>query len=161
MDNLTPAARAQVLDILTRGRDMTLATIRPDGYPQATTISYANDDLVLYAGIGLGSQKATNIQHNNKISAAINLDYSDWENIHGVSLAGTAEFVQGTEQIEHAAQALLRKYPQAAELMAADGTLPWQGMLLLRIIPTVVSLLDYSKGFGHTELYAVAPPPSP
>ncbi|WP_342114490.1 pyridoxamine 5'-phosphate oxidase family protein [Pseudoduganella sp. OTU4001] len=158
METLTAKARERVLDILNRGRDMTLATVRPDGYPQATTISYANDGLVIYAGIGLGSQKAHNIQHNNKVSATIDLDYPDWHHILGLSLAGTAEFVRGDQQIAHASQALLHKFPQAAEFMTAEGTLPWQGMLLLRIVPSVVSLLDYSKGFGHTELYAVRGP---
>ena len=27
----------------------------------------------------------------------------------------------------------------------------------VRLTPVVISILDYSKGFGHTELVAVAP----
>ena len=36
-----------------------------------------------------------------------------------------------------------------------------QGLLFLRIRPTVISLLDYQHGFGHTELYAVPPGDGP
>lgn len=157
MDHLTPAARTRVLDILQHGRDMTLATVRPDGFPQATTVSYIHDGLTLYAGVGLGSQKATNIQQNNKVSATINLDYDDWRRIRGLSFGGTAEFVQGKEEIERIEQAFLRKFPQITTFVPDVGTLPWPGLLFLRITPAVISLLDYSIGFGHTELYCVRP----
>jgi pyridoxine/pyridoxamine 5'-phosphate oxidase len=43
---------------------MTLATIRPDGFLQATMVYYANDGLVLYFATDLTSQKASNIQLN-------------------------------------------------------------------------------------------------
>jgi general stress protein 26 len=157
MEYLTPAAHARVLDILHNGRDMTLATIRPDGFPQATTVSYTHDDLIIYAAIGLGSQKADNIQHNNKVSATINLDYADWNHIRGISLAGIASFVQGAEDISHVSEALLARFPRAADYAPAGGALPWPGILFLCIVPTVISLLDYGVGFGHTEIYAIDP----
>lgn len=157
MEQLNPAARNRILDILRHGSDMTLATVRPDGYPQATTVSYAHDGLAVYAAIGLDSQKANNIRQNARVSAVINLDYPDWNHIRGISLAGTAEFVHGPEHIGHVVQALLRKFPGAKKFAQDVPTLPWQGLLFLRISPTVISLLDYSLGFGHTELYGVRP----
>lgn len=157
MEHFSRAARARVLDILRQGRDMTLATIRPDGYPQATTVSYVHDGLAIYAGIGLGSQKAQNIERNSRVSATINLEYPDWKHIRGISLAGTAEFVQGTEQVERVAQTFLRKFPEAKDFAPGPVSLPWPGLLFVRVRPTVVSLLDYSLGFGHTELYEIPP----
>lgn len=157
MKHLTPAARTHVLEILQHGRDMTLATIRPDGYPQATTVNYIHDGLMLYASIGLGSQKAENIQHNNKVSATINLEYDDWRHIRGLSLGGTAEFVQGDEEMQRVGQALLHKFPDLAKFIQDTTTLPWPGLLFLRIQPAVFSVLDYSVSFGHTELYDTAP----
>ena len=47
MEALNHAARQFILDILHSVNDLTLATIRADGYPQATTVSYANDGLTL------------------------------------------------------------------------------------------------------------------
>lgn len=157
MQHLTTAARDNVLDIMQHGRDMTLATIRPDGYPQATTVSYIHDGLTLYAAIGLGSQKAANIQHNNKVSATINLDYDDWRQIRGISLGGSAEFVQGAAEMARIGQALLHKFPELAQFIEDPATAPWPGMLFLRIHPAIFSVLDYRAGFGHTELYDVAP----
>jgi len=40
---------------------MTLATLRPDGWPQATTVGYVNDGLTLYFLCGLDSQEPANI----------------------------------------------------------------------------------------------------
>ena len=161
MEQLGNAARQRILDILRQGRDMTLATLRPDGYPQATTVSYAHDGLEIYAAIGLGSQKAANIQYNDKVSATINLDYPDWMHIRGISLAGTAEFASGVDAIDHIAQALLHKFPAAKNYAQGNAAQPSQGLLFLRIRPTVISLLDYQHGFGHTELYAVPPGDGP
>ncbi len=40
---------------------MTIATLRPDGWPQATTVAYANEGLTIYFVCGPDSQKATNL----------------------------------------------------------------------------------------------------
>ena len=40
--------RRKILDLLDAHRVMTLATLRPDGWPQATTVGYVNEGLVLY-----------------------------------------------------------------------------------------------------------------
>jgi general stress protein 26 len=152
MEHLNAAARQRVLEVLDQGRDMTLATIRPDGYPQATTVSYIHEGLTLYVGIGLGSQKATNIEADKRISATINLACEDWNHIRGISLAATGEFVHGQEELDHIGQAFLLKFPQLANMINAEGS-SLQSILFVRIRPTVISLLDYRLGFGHTELY--------
>jgi len=46
----------------------------------------------------------------------------------------------------------LKKFPEAANYEPDDKTV---GVAFFRIEPTVVSLLDYKKGFGHTELFEV------
>jgi nitroimidazol reductase NimA-like FMN-containing flavoprotein (pyridoxamine 5'-phosphate oxidase superfamily) len=64
--------KVKILDLLRRHHTMTLATVRPDGYPQATTVNYVHDDdLNLYFATDAASQKAGNIKLNNKVSAAI------------------------------------------------------------------------------------------
>ena len=41
--------RKKILTILDQHRIMTIATLRPDGWPQATTVGYANEGLTLYS----------------------------------------------------------------------------------------------------------------
>ncbi|MYM75362.1 pyridoxamine 5'-phosphate oxidase family protein, partial [Duganella sp. FT134W] len=90
MQALDRTHRQFILHLLGAAQDLTLATIRPDGFPQATVVSYVHDGLTLYAGIGLNSQKAHNIRQNDKVSATITPPYADWRHIRGLSLAGTA-----------------------------------------------------------------------
>ena len=61
------AIRKQVVSIIDDIDDLTIATIRNDGYPQATTVSYVNDGLTIYFGTTSDSQKARNIAANNKV----------------------------------------------------------------------------------------------
>jgi hypothetical protein len=41
---MEPSMQEFVLDIIEHDKDLTLASIRPDGYSQAMTIIYAHDD---------------------------------------------------------------------------------------------------------------------
>jgi nitroimidazol reductase NimA-like FMN-containing flavoprotein (pyridoxamine 5'-phosphate oxidase superfamily) len=50
--------REKIHTLLNEHRIMTVATLRPDGWPQATTVSYVNEGLTLYFLCGLESQKA-------------------------------------------------------------------------------------------------------
>lgn len=137
------------LDIISKANDMTLATLRPDGYPQATTVSFASDGLTLYVGVGKFSQKVENIHHCDKVSLTINNDYPDWAHIKGISMGAKAEIMHDPKEIEFAGECMLRKFPQAAEWMQTLGA---DEAAFLKITPVVISLLDYEKGFGHTEL---------
>jgi hypothetical protein len=100
-------------------------------------------------GIGKHSQKANNIRQNNKVSLTINLPYHDWREIRGLSMSALAEILDDPQAIAAAQDCLLRRFPQVAEWggpnMAAD-------ISFVRITPQIISVLDYSKGFGHTEL---------
>jgi general stress protein 26 len=138
-----------VLHVLDNASDLTLATLRPDGYPQATTVSFAHDGVILYVGIGKHSQKADNIRYSNKVSLTINLPYQDWRDIKGLSMSALAEILHDRAAIDAARACLLKRFPQAAEWSDAA---PENELAFLKITPQVISILDYSKGFGHTEL---------
>jgi len=148
---------AKILDVLADVRDMTIATIREDGYPQATVVSYANDGLKIYFGCGDQSQKARNIARNNKVSLTITRDYVSWDTIEGVSIGGIAERVSDPKEIAHAARLMLMKFPQIVKQLPPEiaGVSDLKGTSFYRVTPKVLSLLDYTKGFGHTDLVTV------
>ncbi|MES2758895.1 MAG: pyridoxamine 5'-phosphate oxidase family protein [Pseudomonadota bacterium] len=137
-----------VLKVIEGANDLTLATVRPDGYPQATTVSFAHDGLNLYVGIGKHSQKANNVKHNNKVSLTINLPYQDWREIQGLSMSALAEVLVAGPDVDLAKSCLLKRFPQIAEW---GETGPANEVAFLKITPQVISILDYTKGFGHTE----------
>ena len=144
---MSRSARKQVVDIIDSVDDMTIATVREDGYPQATTVSYVNDGPVIYFGTSPHSQKAKNIASNDRVSLTINRDYLDWDDILGVSLAGRARPVVDEREQEKVAELMFAKFPEVEQYVPEDP----DELLIVRIDPEVASLLDYSKGFGHTE----------
>lgn len=145
-----------VLDIIDSERDLTLATVRPDGFPQATTVCYTSDGLTLYIGVGLDSQKARNIRLNNRVSLTITPAYQDWNHIKGLSMGAIAKIVNDPEEMRHAAERMLKRFPQLKTLMTGTTAVPWTGGLFVKISPQVISLLDYTQGFGHTETMMIA-----
>lgn len=64
----------KAIDILDANRVMTVATIRSDGWPQATMIGYANEGLLIYFVISRSGQKFANIAHDGRVSLAIGGD---------------------------------------------------------------------------------------
>lgn len=142
--------RNQILALLDQHRIMTIATIRPDGWPQATTVGYVNDGLTLYFLCGLNSQKATNLAGDDRVSLTIDHDTADLAAIEGLSMAARAEAVVDRQEAEKVLRMLPLKYPEQTSLPVAMPT-P-DDVRIFRVTPTVISVLDYSKGFGHTDL---------
>jgi nitroimidazol reductase NimA-like FMN-containing flavoprotein (pyridoxamine 5'-phosphate oxidase superfamily) len=141
-----------VLGVIGKAKDLTLATVRPDGYPQATTVSFANDDMTLYIGVGKESQKLANIRFSNKVSLTINNDYQDWHQIKGLSIGGLAEILENDDDIRAATACMIKRFPQVIEWLDSGQAMD---AVFIRIVPQVISILDYEKGFGHTDLVTV------
>jgi general stress protein 26 len=139
---------AKVEEILASEKDMTIATVREDGYPQATTVSYVNDGLKIYFGCDGRSQKARNLARSNKVSLTVDAPYASWEEIKGLSIGGIAERVTDERELERVGQLMRTKFPQIADYATESDV----GLAVFRVTPQVISVLDYTKGFGHTDL---------
>lgn len=139
------------LELMKRNKIMTIATVRPDGFPQATMVAYANEGLDLYFSCDKNSQKAKNLRKCDKVSVAIGRDTRDWNRIKGLSLGGHAELLKGKAEREHAYALLLKRFPEMSAFPADDPA-----MAFVRVRPTVISVLDYAQGFGHTDLLRLA-----
>ena len=147
------ALEQEIVSILDEANDMTIATVREDGYPQATTVSYVNDGLTIYFGCGASSQKAKNLARNPKVSLTVNLPYTSWHDIRALSIGGKAERMTDPGQISKLGQLMLDKFPQIAQYAPTEV----ESIDLFKIIPEIVSLLDYRKGFGHADLVKITP----
>ena len=107
--------------------------------------------LTIYFGCGVQSQKARNIAHDNRVSAAIDEDHENWGEIEGLSLGGRRVRVTERGEIAKANNLFIAKFPQVSGVLAELRT----AMDLYRVTPNVISVLDYTKGFGHSELVTV------
>jgi len=143
--------KEKILALLDQHRIMTIATLRPDGWPQATTVGYASEGLTLYFLCGLQSQKAANLARDHRVSLTIDHDTADLMAITGLSMAAHAQPVTDRIEAEKVLSMLPLKYPDQISL---PMPMPRpEEVRIFRVTPTVISLLDYSKGFGHTDLF--------
>jgi len=159
---MMPRLKALILRLLQEHRVMTMATLRPDGWPQATIVGYVNDGFLLYCFMARNTQKYTNIQRDPRVSIAIGSDAANPMEVRGLSLAGHASEVDDRSEFDEIAALRLKKFPEYAALPATlarqDGHLRVSPapkpsrVALLRVAPDIISVLDYEHGFGHSEL---------
>jgi hypothetical protein len=142
--------RGKILTLLDQHRIMTIATLRPDGWPQATTVGYVNEGTTLYFLCGLDSQKAANLARDDRVSLTIDHDTPQVMEITGLSMAAHAQAVVDPVEADKVLRMLPLKYPEQVSL---PGPMPTADQVrIFRVTPVVISVLDYSKGFGHTDL---------
>ncbi|HVU29660.1 MAG TPA: pyridoxamine 5'-phosphate oxidase family protein [Sphingomicrobium sp.] len=143
----------KAIDILGSNRLMAIATLRPDGWPQATMVSYANEDILIYFIISRESQKFANIERDDRVSIVIGEDVQDPSMIRSVSIAARASEVRDPKQKERAVKLLLERHPGLSRLERPE---PGHSAVM-RANPEIITILDYSKGFGHADLLTVGP----
>lgn len=146
------SVKQKVLDLLDAHRVMTIATLRPDGWPQATTVGYVSEGLTLWFLCGLESQKAKNLARDDRVSITIDHDTPDIMSITGLSMAARAHRVTDRAEAEKVLRMLPLKYPDAPAATAQLKMPAPEDVALFRVVPEVLSVLDYTKGFAHADL---------
>ena len=145
--------QSKAIQVLDQYRLMTIATVRPDGWPQATMVSYANDGLLLYFIISRDSQKYANIDRDSRVSIAVGRDFDDPADIKALSIAANASEVRDPAQRHRALELLMERHPSLARLGGPD----LGHAVVMRAYCSIVTILDYSKGFGHSDLLTIGP----
>ena len=159
---MSPRLKDVVLELLNTHRIMSISTNRLDGWPQTTVVGYVNDGFFLYCFVARDSQKYANALRDPRVSIAIGSDVTDPHDIKGLSLAGRASVVTDPGECDYVSALRLKRYPEYASFSppAADNAAalrmaprpPADRVALLRIAPEIISVVDYSKGFGHSNL---------
>lgn len=135
------------IEILDSHRMMAISTVRPDGWPQTTVVGYANQGWDIYFLIFRQSQKFKNIAHDDRVSIAVSREPDFLSDIRAVFAGAHAAEVTEPSERAQALQLLLQRHPNLA-----DFGMPDNGQTaLMRARCKYVSVLDYSKGIGHSE----------
>jgi uncharacterized protein YhbP (UPF0306 family) len=159
-DNLLAHVRAFLADHTT----LTLATISPDGEPQAADLYYAEThDLTLYFVSDSGSRHAVNVARDSRVAATVHFDPvravdgqgrdKSWREIRGVQLEGKCVRVSGTARPTAWAR-YTAKYP----FVLTDVTLvsALQKVDMYRISPHWLRWIDSSLGLGNNQEWVIA-----
>ena len=129
----------------------TLATVREDGTPQASGITYVNDGFIVYFAMDPQSYKKKNIDRNPNVGLAIFKDYYRWDKARAVQLGGKCEIVTDKDEISRIETLIVEKFPWvvgyagAMEWAVRVGPVPYY-----KITPKTIAYLDYDK-FGFNQ----------
>lgn len=140
--------RARVQAYLAAHHVMTLATAGGDG-PWAAAVFYVHEGWTLYFLSAPTSRHCRDVAQNPRVAATIQEDYSEWREIKGIQLEGTATKLTDDEQepvrsLYAAKFPLLRNPPDAiAQAMSRIG---WY-----RVAPARAWFVDNSVAFGHRD----------
>ena len=144
--------QSKVVELLRQHRIMTIATLRPDGWPQATTVGYVSEGLSLWFLCGLQSQKARNLALDNRVSITVDHDTPDIMAITGLSMAARAHPVRDRSEAQKVLGLLAAAYTESSTIKPPMPMPGPEDVAVFRVEPEVISVLDYTKGFGHTDL---------
>lgn len=139
------------IEILNAHRMMTISTVRPDGWPQATIVGYANQGWDVYFAIFRSSQKFANIGHDDRVAIAVGSEPASLGEIRAVYAGAHAAEVTDPEERRMAWKLLVERHPNLADFGPPDQS----DEALMRASCKHVSVLDYSKGIGHSEALTV------
>ena len=141
----------KILTILAHHGVMSLATNRPDGWPQATTVSYINQGLTLYFLISRTSQKFANISADDRVSISIASGSPEPARFEGLSMSARAAEAREEPWRSDILAQMRARHPGYFETRALD----MGRSALIRALPQVISIVDFAKGLGHTDLVTV------
>src|SRR5215212_7063280 len=124
--------------LLDRYGVMTIATLRPDGWPQATMVGYANQGLRLCFVVSRRSQKLANIAHDNRAAIAIGQDTRDPWAIDGLSMSARAWELHDATKRDRAYHLLLDRHPEFAAFPKMDP----ETAAIIEAVPEHITILN-------------------
>ena len=143
-----------ILEYLRKHYGGTLSTVREDGSPQASGITYVSEGFTIYFANDPQSYKKKNIDRNPNVGMAIFKDYYRWDKARAVQLAGKCEEVTDQDEVARVAPLFVEKFPWivdykgVAEWAARVGPVPFY-----KITPKTIAYLDYQRfGFNQYEV---------
>ena len=145
--------RDKAVRILDQNRVMAISTIRPDGWPQTTLVGYANQDIFIYFVVSRQSQKFANMMRDDRISLAVGQDFHKPTSILAISAAARASEVSDAKQRGELVQLIRARHPGLKMLESPV----FGDAAVIRAHPSILTISDYSKGFGHADVLTVAP----
>ena len=139
--------KKRILEFLHVQTVANVATVEGDR-PHVSALEYVHDDMTLYFVSMPHTQKVANLVENPAVAVSINGPGRKREEIMGVQYFGKAERVDDEAERESVKTLFFDKY-----LLEPSAHWFKQHMLLYKVTPERVDLIDYSQGFGHKDTW--------
>ncbi len=141
---------AETQAFLEAGRDLQVASLNADGTPHLVTMWYELDRGDVCFWTYGKSQKVVNLRRDPRLTVLVATG-EVYEQLRGVSIAGTAEIVEpGTPEVLAFGLRLFEKYwgPADDDLVKAGVEAQAQKRVVIRVKPTSTVTWDHSKLAG-------------
>jgi len=154
---LNDKLRQRLMDIYSTETEGSLATVRTDGWPQANVIDFWHVGLDLYFQTLENAQKAVNMERDSRVSLTITPPFNDFGEMLALSMAARAEKVTERSKIGETYHLFLERVPHMKEFAEyeSDIAYPAPGMAVYRLRPELISLIDFTKGYGNMDLVKI------
>lgn len=154
---LNDGLRQRLMDIYSAESEGSLATVRADGWPQANVIDFWYVGLKMYFQTLENAQKAMNIERDSRVSLTITPPFNNFGEMLALSMAARAEKVTDRSEIGETYHLFLERVPHMKEFAQSEGdkSYPAPGMVVYCLRPEIISLIDFTKGYGHMDLVQI------
>jgi uncharacterized protein YhbP (UPF0306 family) len=150
---MEPDLRRRIGAFLSEWHVMSLATADADG-PHAANLFYACDGLALVWVSSPDTRHSRAIETSAQVAATVAPDCSDFPEVKGVQIEGTARKLTDTDERQANFAILEARYP----FLARRGQLPaavreaYAQAGVYRLEPSRIVLIDNARGFGHRDV---------
>jgi general stress protein 26 len=150
---LNDELRQTILGIYERQSEISLATVRADGWPQANVVDIWNLGLMLYFQSYEASSKVQNIERDSRVSLTVTPFFKDFGEMQGLTMAARAEKVTDKTEIGDLYHLFLKRLPHMKQFSEyeEDTAYPASGVAVYRLRPVMGCVLDFTKGYGHWD----------
>lgn len=145
--------RKTILGLYDRQSEISLATVRADGWPQANVVDIWNLGLILYFQSYEAASKVQNIERDSRVSLTLTPSFEDFGVMQGLTLAAHAEKVTDKAEIGDLYHSFLKRIPHMRQFAEYEGdkAFPAPGVAVYRLRPVLGCVLDFTKGYGHWD----------
>ena len=156
---LNDVLQRTMLDMYERQSEISIATVRADGWPQANVVDIWNLGLMLYFQTYEASSKAQNIERDSRVSLTLTPSFKDFGQMQGLSMAARAEKVTDMAEIGDLYHLFLKRLPHMKQFAEYQGdtAYPASGVAVYRLRPEMGCVLDFTKGYGHWDYVRFRP----
>ena len=157
--DLNDELRRTILDMCARQSEISLATVRADGWPQANVVDIWNLGLTMYFQSYEGASKVQNIERDSRVSLTLTPPFGDFGEMKGITMAARAEKVTEKAEIGDLYHQFLERLPHMQQFAHYEGAtaFPAPGVAVYRLRPVMGCVLDFTKGYGHWDYVRFRP----
>ena len=162
MDNWNPTSgpvrldeelRQVILGMYARQSEISLATVRADGWPQANVVDFWNIGLTMYFQSYEGASKVKNMEMDSRVSFTLTPPFDDFGEMVALSMAARAERVTNKAEIGDLYHLFLDRVPHMKAFARYEGDIAYPGlaMAVYRLRPEMGCVVNFNKGYGHWD----------